>query len=134
MRKNIRSGSVALLLLFATAVCIAGCATLKGAAKGASEGAKEDWDAMKRWKDKGHGDKFDAWVMEFYEKDHPQWIARTLLPIAQAMDGHHKVGDLLQSLEVFARGIRHAPMGDFEAWMEAYPPKLAVELMEAIED
>jgi hypothetical protein len=42
---------VVLFLVF-SALCISGCATIKGIANGAAAGAKEDWGALQRWDNK----------------------------------------------------------------------------------
>ncbi len=43
------------LIIFLSALCLQGCATLKGAAAGASAGFKEDMEAVKR---------LDSWMQE----------------------------------------------------------------------
>lgn len=44
---------------------------------------KELMDATKRWLEKDKPDKFQAWLEQFYKRDHMEFIQRTLLPFAQ---------------------------------------------------
>ena len=44
-----------IVIIFGLTFCLQGCSTFKGAAKGASEGIKEDWSALK---------KVDDWIQE----------------------------------------------------------------------
>ena len=44
-----------LLIVFVAMFFLQGCATIKGAAKGANEGLKEDWKAASKW---------DGWMQD----------------------------------------------------------------------
>ena len=55
MEGFMRSKTVIILLMFGLTLFLQGCGTMKGVAKGATEGAKEDWEAIK---------KADSWMEE----------------------------------------------------------------------
>lgn len=44
-----------IIVMIGLTFCLQGCSTFKGAAKGASEGAQEDWKALQ---------KVDTWIQE----------------------------------------------------------------------
>jgi hypothetical protein len=89
-------------------------------------------DAARRWLEKGHEEKFDKWLDAFYETDHPEFVMRALEPL---MAGAGYTGEAQKKrMGSILRSMDRAVMDDLDEWMESYPPILANEIMEVLND
>jgi len=95
--------------------------------------AKELMDASKRWLDKDKPEKFQAWLEQFYKRDHLEFIQRALEPLAEFNPIHiqNVVSDYLEihGAKVFRA---YADGDELETLTAAWQESLPLELTDAL--
>lgn len=90
---------------------------------------KELADAVKRWLDKGKPEKFQAWIEQFYLRDHLEFVQRTLEHFSQFDGEHVRLVVAAYLNEHGAEVLRaYADGDDMESlsagWLESLPDQL----------
>lgn len=87
-------------------------------------------DAQKRWLEKGKADKFNAWLEQFYKRDHAQFILKTLEPLGADVEqvvGNYCLRNGQTIAEALAGDVPIESVTDL--WMDSLPEELTDALL-----
>lgn len=95
--------------------------------------------ALRRWGLKGQEKRFEAWVTQFYDQDHPAFIQKQLQPILEAeqrLFGWDRWGDvalvLVEMLNERKQQVLDGAADELVAGLDEYVTKTSAQLLEML--